>query len=432
MAHRNHPQTVERTRCARGRTGPNTPPRGRRRRCSIAGARRTWPVSAISPRRRPPRAAAGPWPPRRARPPPPGRSPGRRPGCPRRRHRRARTCRAGGRSTLQDGRHLLEAPEVESGHLPPARTLVGPDQRLDLDRERPPARERQRDRGAGMAFPEHSRPDGSIGESPAGPISNHAVSPSAPNRFLPPEHDPEPGPGVALEGQDDIDRVLERAWARRGRRPWSRVRTRRPSRPRSWPARRGRRRSRAPARPRPAAWSRPGRGASGSSPPRARPGARHGRPRGRPGGRGPARSDTASAATPSPAGAGGDLGARLLARREQAGDAPRRPSTRATGAGGSTCRCPVARPEGPPTPGPDPRRARGPDRGGPCRGVRVGCARVDQRDDRLGTPAGPGRRGGSLLDLAPGAAAGTSAGPLGGRWPHASHTKTAPLGIRRP
>ena len=91
-------------------------------------------------------------------------------------------------ASLEHRRHLLEAPEVEPGHLAAGGTVATPDQRLDLDRQRPAARQRQRDRGAGMALSGAQQLGGiDRGQSPAAPIWNQAVSPSVPKRFFPPE-----------------------------------------------------------------------------------------------------------------------------------------------------------------------------------------------------------------------------------------------------
>src|SRR3954469_25690967 len=91
---------------------------------------------------------------------------------------------------LEHRRDLLEPPEVEPGHLTPAGAIAAADQCLDLHRQRPAPGQRQGDRGAGVAFSgaqQGGRGDRRQPPPPAGPISNHAVSPSALNRFLPPE-----------------------------------------------------------------------------------------------------------------------------------------------------------------------------------------------------------------------------------------------------
>ncbi len=312
-------------RASGGCSGPNTTEQPAARaaaiRCSIRGRpARTCPVSAISPTKAAPRAGVDLRSRRGERgrhrqvargvidPDPAADGPDRAP-----------TCRAGARShARQDRRDLLEAPEVESGHLPPARTLVGPDERLDLDRERPPARERQRDGGPRMAFPgDTAGLDGSIGESPAASHLEPRGLALGPETVLAARYDAEARPGVAFEGEHDVNRVLQRARAGEVAILGDVSGHRRPSRRRSWQARRGRRRTLAPARPLPAAWRRPGREATGSNPPRARPGA--GRAAARTSrGRGPARRTSVGRHADPPA-ARGHLAARLLARREQAG-----------------------------------------------------------------------------------------------------------------
>ena len=88
-------------------------------------------------------------------------------------------------ASLEHRRHLLEPPEVQARHLPATAALGTPDQRLDLDGQRSPAGERQAYRRArrALAAGAAGRRDRS-GWSPAEPIWNQAVSPSAPKRFF--------------------------------------------------------------------------------------------------------------------------------------------------------------------------------------------------------------------------------------------------------
>lgn len=61
----------------------------------------------------------------------------------------------------------------------------------------------------GSPVPGSNRGVGSISMRPEGVISNHAASPSAPNRFFPHESRRRPDRRVPLERQDHVNRVLE-------------------------------------------------------------------------------------------------------------------------------------------------------------------------------------------------------------------------------
>ena len=271
------------------------------------------------------------------------------------------------------------------------------------------------DRRAGVTLAATQQARGVDGPEPVAPISNHAVSPSAPKRFLPPRHDPEPRPRVALEAEHDVDRVLEGprtgqiAVLRHVTRQQDRrcppafasptsasVQARTCATPRAGcrldvaegldestastsgrvgePRQHlrevppGRERDRLD-RPRPGAWRgpRPGRGIPHPTPPGRR----------------------------SPAAAIGDT----------------------TAAPGSTCRCRAPRRAARPSPPRGRRRAPGPGRGAPSRPEAVDGARLPERGESAGPRRRPPAGGRAPRDRAPSAAAGAPAGPLGGPLP---------------
>ena len=104
------------------------------------------------------------------------------------------------RDPIEHRRHQLESPSVEAGRLPPRRAVGRPDERLDLDGEGTTARPCERGGGAGHVLAaQRAGSVGSIARSPPAPISNQALSPSAPYRFLPPASTRRPDRGVAVE-----------------------------------------------------------------------------------------------------------------------------------------------------------------------------------------------------------------------------------------
>ena len=114
------------------------------------------------------------------------------------------------RASLEHRGDLLEPAELEPRYLAPSRPVARAHERLNLDRKRPATGQRKRERGAGMGLAgtqqlrrvdrrepgrAHLEPGGlAFGAEPILPAGDH----------------PEPRPGIALERQDDIDRVLER------------------------------------------------------------------------------------------------------------------------------------------------------------------------------------------------------------------------------
>ena len=112
-------------------------------------------------------------------------------------------------------RDLLESPEVEAGDLPAGGAVAAPHQGLDLDRERPAARQREGDRRPRDGVrPEQQQFGGIDRRESGGPhLEPGGLSLGAEPVLAPRDH-PEPRARIALERQDDVDRVLERSRAR--------------------------------------------------------------------------------------------------------------------------------------------------------------------------------------------------------------------------
>ena len=247
---------------------------------AAAGTCPTAPVSASSPRKAAPSGGATPVAadamrrghgqvaPRLVHPPPPDAAPNRS-ALPRPRPAvRSRTAA-----------DQLEPPGVEPRGLAATATVGRADERLDLHGVTPPTPPQQRDRGAREPLAAAQRGRGVDRTQAPVPISYQAVSPSGPNQSCRGE-DAEPRTRVSVEGQDDVDGVLQGAGpgeidllgdvAREHHRAPRVLRE----------ADTGRRWRPEPGRPRPGRVRCQGRGSSVRSPPRA---PRGGRPRRRPG-----------------------------------------------------------------------------------------------------------------------------------------------------